>query len=360
MGDELVFAVMGSKAVAATPISLPEAGLREREHLQEWVLANPEILGVDVLIITSEFDSWSSKGGSVGDRLDILGLASDGHLIVAELKRDMAPDTVEMQAIKYAAMASRFDSEKLSEAYVDFQRRHYDIAVTEDEAVDRLSAHTEFGLSDEALRAPRIVLIAAEFPSSTTATAVWLSEMGIDITLTRVQAYRTQHETVITVSQHYPPPDAEEFLVAPTRASRRARASDLPEVAWSTEDFARLAEIDQLTIRTTMDLCAERPGEWIPSEAVRDATGREVARHRGDYGGFTGTVHRRFNRSNWPFQAKWEAGGPNQMYYMLDAQSAGMLREASGQEQPPAEPSALAIPGNHDEADRLPAVAGKS
>jgi hypothetical protein len=345
MGEELVFTVVGSEAVAAAPITLAEAGLKEREHLQEWVLDNPEILGRDVLIITSEFDSWASKGGSLSDRLDILGLASDGHLVVAELKRDMAPDTVEMQAIKYAAMASRFDSERLTDAYVDFQRKHYENAVTNDEAVDRMSAHTELGLSDETLRAPRIVLLAVQFPASTTATAVWLSEMGIDITLTRLQAYRTQQETVITVSQHYPPPDVEDFLVAPTRAARRARATEYPDVPWSAEDLARLTEIDQLTILTTMDLCAEHPGEWIPSEAIRDATGREVAKHRGDYGGFTGTVHRRFNRSNWPFKAKWEAEGPNQVYYMLDAQTAVMWLAARGQQGRPEEQTSGTLVG---------------
>jgi hypothetical protein len=30
--------------------------LREREHLQEWVLAHPEIIGRDVLVVTSEFN----------------------------------------------------------------------------------------------------------------------------------------------------------------------------------------------------------------------------------------------------------------------------------------------------------------
>jgi hypothetical protein len=126
MSDELVFTVVGGEALAATPITLAEAGLREREHLQEWVLANPKILGGDVLIITSEFDRWESRGGAERDRLDVLGLASDGHLVVAELKRDAAPDTVEMQAIKYAARASRFDSDTLADAYVDFVRKHRD------------------------------------------------------------------------------------------------------------------------------------------------------------------------------------------------------------------------------------------
>jgi hypothetical protein len=39
--EEVVFSVSGSTAVLADEITLAVAGLREREHLQEWVLAHP-------------------------------------------------------------------------------------------------------------------------------------------------------------------------------------------------------------------------------------------------------------------------------------------------------------------------------
>jgi hypothetical protein len=282
------------------------------------------------LIITSEFDRWVSRSGAERDRLDILGLGTDGHLVVAELKRDVAPDMVEMQAIKYAAMASRFDSDMLADAYVEFRRRHQEQTLTNDEAMELLAAHADFGLSDELLRAPRIVLLATGFPSSVTASAVWLSEMGIDITLTRMQAYQTASEIVVTVSQHYPPPDVEEFLVAPTRASRRVRAPELPEVEWTLEDFIRLlTEVDNVTIRATMDLCAEHAGEWLPAESVREVSGREAAQHRGDCGGFAITLRARFKRSNQPFKVEWARGGTHQQYYMLDTEAASMWREAN-------------------------------
>src|SRR5581483_6063216 len=160
MPEELVFTVTDHDAAPATPITLSEAGLRERAHLQEWVLAHPEILGSGVKVITSEFDRWHSRSGPEKDRLDVLGLARDGRLVVAELKRDMAPDTVEMQAIKYASLASRFDEDVLADAYVDFVRKHEGRTLTNDEAIEALAAHSDFGLSDETLRVPRIVLVA--------------------------------------------------------------------------------------------------------------------------------------------------------------------------------------------------------
>src|SRR6266511_4015222 len=119
--DELVFAVNGNKAIPAKPISLADAGLRERADLQEWVLAHPTILGPDVLPVAFEFDRWRSASGErERDRLDILGLGTDGRLVVVELKRDRAPEPVEMQAIKYAAMASRFTPDMLASQHARF------------------------------------------------------------------------------------------------------------------------------------------------------------------------------------------------------------------------------------------------
>lgn len=102
MQKEHLFRIEAGKAFATTPITLAEAGLQEREDLQEWIIEHPEILGEDVLIVTFEFDRWLTNAGqSQADRLDVLGIDSSGHLLVVELKRDKAPDTVEMQALKY-------------------------------------------------------------------------------------------------------------------------------------------------------------------------------------------------------------------------------------------------------------------
>jgi hypothetical protein len=213
----------------------------------------------------------------------------------------MAPDTVEMQAIKYAAMASRFTESVLADAYADFLRKHRGSVLTTDDALDQLASHTEFAMTEETLRAPRINLIAGGFPPSVTATAVWLSEMGLDITLTRIQAYRTPGGVVVTVSQHYPPPDVE----------------------WTDDDLRQLRDVvANTTVHTTMDLCAAEPEVWVPSEAVQTLTGREPAKHRGDYGGFAITLRSRFGRSNAPYQMKYGAGGGNQQYYRLSVDMA--------------------------------------
>lgn len=224
MSSELVFTVDGSTATPAEPVSLAEAGLRERSDLQEWVVAHPEILGRAVLIVSVEFDQWRSAAGDrERDRLDVLGLGDDGRLVVAELKRDRAPDTVQMQAVKYAALTSRFTEDALVEHFQRF-RALVGSPVEDDEALEILSAHVGGELDDQLLRKPRIVLVAGAFPVVVTASVVWLTEMGLDITIQRVQAYRVHGDRlVITVSQLFPVPDVEDFTVSPQRAEARSQ-----------------------------------------------------------------------------------------------------------------------------------------
>jgi hypothetical protein len=326
MPDELLFNVQESRAVPATPISLAEAGLSERQHLQEWVLSHPEIIGDGVLVVTSEFDNWRSATGAERDRLDVLGIDREGRLVVAELKRDRAPDTVEMQAIKYAAMASRFTPDVVASQHAEFLRRRGTTVLDED-AMVRLVKHVGGDLDPDVLRQPRIVLVASAFPPVVTASVVWLSEMGLDVTLVRIQAYRGQgDQMIVSVSQLYPVPDVEEFTVAPVRASaRRARGDDYPELPWDADDLRRFAGVvSNPTVQAAMDLCASRPGEWISIRDVETKAGRTPYQARGDLAGLTMMVKRRFARSNWPFSVKWAAGGDENAYYSMDVATARM------------------------------------
>jgi uncharacterized protein YciI len=94
--------------------------------------------------------------------------------------------------------------------------------VDQDTVRQRLIEHAG-DLDPEQLRRPRIVLVAGSFPPVVTATVVWLSEMGVDVALQRVQAYRVfDDKTVVTVSQLFPVADVEEFTVSPQRQQLQA------------------------------------------------------------------------------------------------------------------------------------------
>jgi hypothetical protein len=173
--------VRQTPATAAVPIGLAQAGLRKRQHLQEWVISHPEVLGDSVRIVAFEFGSWTGYSDEKErDRLGVLALKGDGHLFVVELKRDKAPDTVEMQALKYAALVSRFTRDDLNKVHARYLTQASDDEVSVEEAAAALEAWAE--ITEESLRLPHIVLMANGFPQTVTATVVFLhQQLGLDI-----------------------------------------------------------------------------------------------------------------------------------------------------------------------------------
>jgi hypothetical protein len=302
--------------------------------LQEWVISHPEIIGPRVLIVTFEFDQWmSASGAAPKDRLDLLGLDSDGRLVVAELKRGVAPDTVELQAIKYAAMASRFTADQLAELHAEFVKRSRAGNLSSAESLEKLQAHTASGLSPELLLQPRIVLLARDFSPTVTSSVVWLTEQGVDITLKRYQAYHTpSNETVVTVSQYYPVRDVVAFEVAPRLRAKSPRpAAELPDIPWSLEDL-RLLESSPFEVpHAILDLCSARPGEWIGSSEAYEQAGVERRSGMARVAGFGWTMRTRFRRSNPPWQSKWAIGDQNQMYYSVDSATADFWNAVRGE-----------------------------
>jgi hypothetical protein len=231
--DDQVFTIDGSRAISAQRVSLASAGLLERAHLQEWVVAHPEILGVEAKVVTFEFGGWSASSGAPPlDRLDVLAIDRTGRLIVAELKRDKAPDTTTMQAVNYAAMASRFSLDALAEVHA----RHLGPQATRASALASLQDWAN-QISDETLTPLRIVLLAGEFGPTLTNAALFLFESGIDIHLRRYQLFEILGgQLVLSVSQVLPLPAAETFMVKPRSSTltqtevttRRDRRASIP------------------------------------------------------------------------------------------------------------------------------------
>lgn len=274
MSRELVFTVDAGVASAAVPISFADAGLREREHLQEWVLAHPEILVSDLLIVSFEFARWEADSRTPNyDRLDVLGLERSGRLVVTELKRDRAPDTITMQALNYAAMVSRFSVDTLAEVYA---RHRASDGIDTDKSLAELREWAP-ELSDDTLAPPGIVLVATEFGPQVTNTALFLYENGIDIRLVQARLYRTTGgEIVLTTSQLLPVPAAETFMVRPrstpttqtaTRVARARRAS-IPERLVAHQVFAPGQQL-RIAVPAGVGEDRDRIEDWLKEDPQR-------------------------------------------------------------------------------------------
>lgn len=214
-----LFLIDGDKAKPAVTTTLSAADLREREHLQQWVIANPDVLGDDVLIVCEEYDRWEADidGARVRGRLDLLGIERSGRLVVAELKRDDAGRDTHLQVVTYAGFVARFDLETLAEAHATFLTRSRGTQTAATEARALLLDHVGGELDPASLRRPRLVLIASSFPTTVTNTVVWLSEQRLDISLVQYALWWVGDQLVAEFSTLYPTPVEEQFTLKPRR-----------------------------------------------------------------------------------------------------------------------------------------------
>ena len=141
-------------------------GFQERRDIQEWVAANPGILGENLLIIAKEFSGFDRTN----ERLDLLAVDEDGKLVVIELKRDDTGADAHWQAIKYASYLHRAKAEDIVEMLASHQR------ITEQEAAEQLVKH--LGADDlKALNTDqRIILASHRFAPEVTSAVLWLNE----------------------------------------------------------------------------------------------------------------------------------------------------------------------------------------
>ena len=183
--------------------------LRERDHLQEWLVRMPDALGEELLIVQKEFDGFADTR----ERLDLLALDKEGRLVVVENKLDDSGRDVVWQALKYVAYCSSLKKAEIAEIYQKYLDRWF-------EGADAAANLCEFlgveELDDVVLNAgneQRLVLIAANFRKEVTATVLWLLRHGVRAQCFRVVPYSFGEELFIDLQQIIPTPEAADYMI---------------------------------------------------------------------------------------------------------------------------------------------------
>jgi hypothetical protein len=330
MFDELLLTVDGAGSEVVQATRMADLELHERQHLQEWILAHPQVLGANVEVIASEYADWQdATGGRVADRLDILGVDGDGRLVVAELKRDEAPHTINMQAINYAAMVSRLGLQDVAEMYV--ARRHrLKNPVEFEAALDWLQ--TVKLVTTETLKQPRIVLVATHFPVAVTSSAVWLNEQGVDLTLVRFRPYKlTTGQVVVAFSQLFPVPDVEDFTIGRRPGTVTPTPPTDAGPPWDEAALTKLARVGNAATIAVMDLCAAPDVGEVRVVDIMEQASISSAQVKGHLAGLTMLLKNKkngFPQNTWPFLVSWTANGL--AIYQMDSDLAEMWRSIRG------------------------------
>jgi hypothetical protein len=225
MSDDIYLVTTGETPQAVAPIGFGSLDVKERKHLEDWVVRNPKILGEPLLVITPEFDRFDKSAR----RLDVLALDKAGVLVVVELKLDIAGTFADQQAIRYAAFCSTMTMMEVVEQYA---LHHH---VTDSDAEARICEFLEMDELSELGDGPRIILAAGSMDDAElTSCVLWLRRFGVDITCVELTPYRLseQRQLVLVPKVIIPLPETRAYMVSvekkeASRARDRADAREL-------------------------------------------------------------------------------------------------------------------------------------
>lgn len=180
-----------------------ELGIWERTHMEEWISKYPEILGEELLTITTEYDKFDKTE----NRLDILAIDKNGKLVIIELKRDVADKFVDLQAIHYAAYCSTLNLEQITDIMTEYKKESKE---TIENVIKDFITNEEFSDFDDQ---PRIILVANDYREETLAAVLWLRNNDIDITCVKLEPYKLEDKIAIRSQIIIPLPEAKDYMI---------------------------------------------------------------------------------------------------------------------------------------------------
>ena len=271
---------------AVTEVDFEQLGLRERGDIQEWVAANPRILGDDLLIVGKEFSGFDRTN----ERLDLLAVDGAGRLVVIELKRDDSGTDVHWQAIKYASYlqrASASDIVKLAAEYYSCAPEEAELLLLQHLGADDLNALNH----DQ-----RIILASHRFAPEVTSAALWLNRKapGEDlITCVALTPYRDAMTGTLYVqaSTLIPVPGIDDYVITigesaqpgkgamPSTLGAKLRATFSQNINDEVTPFLRIVGYDgitravELTSQTAVWYRSGKPPVLIRWVLIRDPQG---------------------------------------------------------------------------------------
>lgn len=198
-----------------------DLNVKEREHLQEWLAAQPDALGEELLILQKEFDGFADTR----ERLDLLALDKDGQLVVIENKLDDSGRDVAWQALKYTAYVSSLTKAQIVEIYQQYLERYCGGGNASTRICEFLDAEeiSEVVLNEG--NGQRLFFVAARFRKEVTSTVLWLREHKIDARCFKVTPYSFGQELFVDIQPVIPTPEAADFMIGMAEKESEARGA---------------------------------------------------------------------------------------------------------------------------------------
>ncbi|TQV71411.1 hypothetical protein FLL45_19845 [Aliikangiella marina] len=214
-----IYKIADEQLIPVERTSFNKEGVLERQHLQQMLKSQIDIISPDTLLVAEEFGDWEDSRR----RIDLLGIDKNANLVVIELKRTEDGGHMELQAIRYGAMISTLTFDKLVQIYTKYlSDNNADL-----DAKASLLKFLEWDEPDEDNFAQevKVLLASAEFSKELTTSVIWLNDFGLDIRCVRMHPYINDGQLLLDIQTVIPVPETADYQVKIREKKQRERAS---------------------------------------------------------------------------------------------------------------------------------------
>ena len=245
--------------------------IKLENHLESWLENSPWALveGEPILWIGRQTSANVEESTIFPD---LLGVDSEGNLVIVELKRSIAPREVVAQLLEYAAWAKELSDEQIegiAATYFQTAKKETTFQDAFSETFDSEMFDTEMPALNRRLR---LFVVAAEIPNSVLRVCRFLrTSHGMDINCLTVSTFQTgSGEKIVNTEAKV----GNEDIVAPKAARQPASqisrwAGDKPvkQVVWETVQELMQGNKEDFTPKEVIALILEKEPDFNKSTA---------------------------------------------------------------------------------------------
>jgi hypothetical protein len=201
--------------VGQEPVRLTGASLSSEKLLETMILASPQLLSDEWMLIGQQADTGS------GGRVDLLAIAPDASLVLIELKRDRTPRDVVAQALDYAGWIESLESQDIDQIYSKFRPGR-------SLASDFKERYGRELIDEELNQTHQIIVVASALDESTERIIGYLNAREVPINVLFFQVFAFGAEQILSRS----------WLLDPVKTQANAAVSSSgPNEPWNGEFY---------------------------------------------------------------------------------------------------------------------------
>ena len=217
----------GDDMSKAELIIAQETNLELEKHLENWLENSPrQTLAQEDFLWIGRQTSVTDEGGTIFS--DLLGIDSEGNLVVAELKRGRTPRDVVAQLLDYAAWANELPPDQIPDRAENyFEKREEFRGKTFTEAFREVFDIPETDELPPLKQKLRLFVIAEEIQPRVASVCRFLrTSHGMDISCIAVSIFQTESGEVVVSTETIV--GDEDFAVSKTQRQERSSSPSRP------------------------------------------------------------------------------------------------------------------------------------